>query len=83
MGLTGAVTGGVQTSLNYKASEASAEVSDVNRYMAVIQQLLEESEEGLEQIMNQIQALFSQLVAIIQSKTDTGNMIVENMTQMI
>ena len=33
--------------------------------------------------MNQIQALFSQLVAIIQSKTDTGNMIVENMTQMI
>jgi hypothetical protein len=83
MGLTGAVTGGVQTSLNYKASEASAEVSDVNRYMAVIQQLLEESEEELEQIMNQIQALFSQLVAIIQSKTDTGNMIVENMTQMI
>ena len=74
---------GVQTSLNYKASEASAEVSDVNRYMAVIQQLLEESEEELEQIMNQIQALFSQLVAIIQSKTDTGNMIVENMTQMI
>ena len=83
MGLAGAATGGVQTSLNYKASEASAEVSDVNRYMAVIQQLLEESEEELEQIMNQIQALFSQLVAIIQSKTDTGNMIVENMTQMI
>lgn len=83
MGLSGAVTGGVQTGLNYKASEASAEVSDVNHYMAVLQQLLEESEEELEQIMNQIQALFSQLVAIIQSKTDTGNIIVENMTQMI
>ena len=47
---------------NVQASEASAEVSDVNRYMAVIQQLLEESEEELEQIMLYQQILMTLLL---------------------
>ncbi len=83
LGVGGAVTGGIQTSLNYDAAEAGAEVKDVSRYMAIIQQMLEESEEELQQIMEQIQSLFAQLVAIIQSKTETGNLIIENMSQMV
>ena len=83
LGLGGAINGGFQTAYSYDAAEAGAEVKDVNRYMAILQQMLEESEQELEQILDQIQALFSQLVAIIQSKTDTGNIIVENMNQMI
>ena len=51
--------------------------------MAILQQMLDESQEELQQILDQLQSLFSQLVAIIQSKTDTGNMIVENMTKMV
>ena len=51
--------------------------------MAIIQQMLEESQEELQQILDQIQALFNQIVAIIQSKTDTGNLIVENMNHMV
>ncbi len=83
MGLSGAVTGGIQTSYNYDSAEAGAEVKDVNRYMAILQQMLDESEEELQQILDQIQALFNQLVAIVQSKTDTGNIIVQNMSQMV
>ena len=83
LGIGGAVTGGVTAKMNYDATNASADVNEVNRYIAIIQQMLEETEEELEQIMNQIQALFSQLVDIITSKTETGNLIVENMNQMI
>ena len=60
-----------------------AEVKDVNRYMAILQQMLDESKEELQQILDQLQALFSQLVAIIQSKTETGDFIVENMSKMV
>ncbi|MBQ4199791.1 MAG: type III secretion system translocon subunit SctE [Kiritimatiellae bacterium] len=83
LGIGGAVTGGITAKMNYDATNASADVNEVNRYIAIIQQMLEETEEELEQIMNQIQALFSQLVDIITSKTETGNLIVENMNQMI
>jgi hypothetical protein len=83
MGLTGAAVGAAQTSYNYDAANAGAEVKDVNRYMAILQQMLDESKEELQQILDQLQALFSQLVAIIQSKTETGDFIVENMSKMV
>ena len=83
LGVGGAVTGGIQTSYNYDATNASADLKDVSRYMAILQQMLEESKEELQQILDQIQALFNQLVEIMQSKTDTGNMIVQNMSQMV
>ena len=37
----------------------------------------------LQQVMDQLQALFGQLVAIIQSKTDTGNAIMQNLNRMV
>ena len=83
LGLVGGITGGIQAKLSYDSSNAGADVKETNRYMAIIQQMLEESQEELQQILDQIQALFNQIVAIIQSKTDTGNAIVENMNQMI
>ena len=83
MGIAGATTGAIQTSYNYDASNAGADVKDVNRYMAILQQMLDESKEELQQILDQLQALFSQLVAIIQSKTETGDFIVENMSKMV
>ena len=83
MGIVGASVGAAQTSYSYDASNAGADVKDVNRYVAILQQMLEESEEELQQILDQLQSLFSQLVAIIQSKTETGNLIVENMSQMV
>jgi len=83
LGLVGGITGGIQAKLSYDSSNAGADVKETNRYMAIIQQMLDESEEELQQILDQIQALFNQIVAIIQSKTDTGNAIVENMNQMI
>lgn len=83
MGLTSAATGATQAVLNYDAAEASAEVNDVNKFMAILQQLLDENKEELEEILQQIQALFNQLIEIVQSKTETGNTIVENMNQMV
>ena len=83
LGLVGGITGGIQAKLSYDSSNAGADVKETNRYMAIIQQMLEESQEELQQILDQIQALFNQLVAIIQSKTDTGNLIVENMNHMV
>ncbi len=83
MGLIGTGVGAAQTAYGYDAANAGAEVKDINRFMAILQQMLDESEEELQQILDQLQSLFSQLVALVQSKTDTGNMIVENMTQMV
>ena len=51
--------------------------------LAILQQMLDESKDELQQVMDQLQALFGQLVAIIQSKTDTGNAIMQNLNRMV
>ena len=83
LGLSGAITGGVQTAYGKDAADAEVKLKETNRCLAMLQQMLDESKDELQQVMDQLQSLFGQLVAIIQSKTDTGNMIMQNLTHMI
>ena len=83
LGLSGAITGAVQTAYGKDAADAEVKLKETNRCLAMLQQMLDESKDELQQVMDQLQSLFGQLVAIIQSKTDTGNMIMQNLTHMI
>ncbi len=83
LALTSSGVGIAQTVYGKDAAEAGAEVKDINRFMALLQQMLDESKDELQQIMDQLQSVFSKLVAIIQSKTDTGNLIMQNLSQMV
>lgn len=83
MGISSAVTGAVQTAYGKDAADAEVKVKEVNRMLAILQQMLDESKDELQQVMDQLQSLFGQLVAIIQSKTDTGNAIMQNLNRMV
>jgi hypothetical protein len=78
---TTAVMGGAAAA-NYKSTELQADTTEMEKFMAVIQQQLEESQEELERILSQIQGAYSDIAAIINSSIDTENEIASKMGQM-
>ena len=83
VGLSGAGVGFAQAAYSKDAADASADVKEVARFIAIIQQMLDESKDELQQLMDQIQSVYAKLVALIQSKTDTGNLILQKLNQMV
>jgi hypothetical protein len=82
IGIGTTVAMGVSTSANYKSTELQADTTEMEKFMAVMQQQLEESQEELERILSQIQDLYTDVAAIINSSIDTENEIVTKMGQM-
>ncbi len=82
-GIGGAISSGIGTGYNYDAANANADLSELNKFMALMQQMLEESQEELQDILEKLQGVFNNLIAMIDSKTQTGNAIIENMSQMV
>ena len=78
---TTAVMGGAAAE-NYKSTELQADTTEMEKFMAVIQQQLEESQEELERLLSQIQGAYSDIAAIINSSIDTENEIASKMGQM-
>lgn len=88
MGLEGAMLGmgliaggaGVGASLDqYNAALAKADVSEMDKFLAIMRQRLEESQEELEQIIRQIQETLSAIVEILDSATDVESEIANQM----
>lgn len=74
MGAMGAATtlvGGAASYQGYKAGMAQADLSEMEKFMAVMRQQLEESQEELEAILNQIQNGIAAIIDILSSETDT------------
>ena len=82
LGIGTTVAGGVAAAENYKSGELQAETTEMDKFLAVMRQQLEESQEELERILEQIQNIYSDIAAIINSAIDTETEIAQKMGQM-
>lgn len=82
LGAGAAVAGGVAAAENYKAGMLKAETTEMDKFLAVMRQRLEESQEELEKILQQIQNVYSDIAAIINSAIDTQSEIARQVGQM-
>ena len=84
-GVLGAITtvsAGVAGVMNYKSGMLQSETTEMEKFLAVMQQQLEESQEELERILSQIQDVYTDISAIINSSIDTENEIAAKIGQM-
>ena len=82
MGITSTVSGGVGAYQSYKSGMSQADVTEMEKFMAVLQQKLDEAEEELQKIMQMIQDLVGQIAQLLSSQTDTTAEIAMQMGQM-
>lgn len=82
VGVGGLVAGGINTAFSYNAQSAQADVSELEKFLTMLQQRLEESEEELNQILQQLQTGFSSLADLLASVTNTETEIANNIGQM-
>lgn len=75
MGLTAVGVGGGASVMGYKATNAQADVSEAEKYLVMIRQHMDESQEELEKILERIQSLYSDIISILGSESDTQNEI--------
>ena len=68
--------------MNYASGMSQAELTEMSKVLAMLQQQLEESEDELQKILELIQNVFTDLVAILNSETDTQKTIAQQMSQM-
>jgi hypothetical protein len=82
LGAATTVSAGVAGVMNYKSGMLQSETTEMEKFLAVMQQQLEESQEELERILSQIQDVYTDISAIINSSIDTENEIVSKIGQM-
>jgi len=76
------VSGGVGAYQNFRSGLSQADVTETEKYLAIIRQKLEESQEELQQILDSIQTFIGQLADLLSSASDTGNEIAQQIGQM-
>ena len=74
--------GGVSTYLTNKSENAKADTTELERFITMLQQRLEESQEELQMLLQQIEAGIGKIAELISSATDTSDMIAQKMGQM-
>jgi hypothetical protein len=82
LGVGTTVAAGVSGVMNYKSGMLQSETTEMEKFLAVMQQQLEESQEELERILSQIQDVYTDISAIINSSIDTENEIASKIGQM-
>lgn len=82
MGLLSLFSSGVGAYQGYKAGMSQADVTETEKYLALIRQKLEESQDELQQILEAIQACIGQLADLLSSATDTSEEIAQQIGQM-
>ncbi len=76
------IAGGVAAAKNYESGEAQAELSETTKILEILRKQLEESQEELEKILQMIQGIYSDIVSILNSETETMSTIANQMSQM-
>lgn len=74
--------GGASTYYTHRSENAKADVTELEKFMTQLRQRLDESEEELEQLLQQIQAGIGKVAELLASATDTSNEIAHNLGQM-
>ncbi len=82
MGVASTISGGVGAYQSYKSGMSDAELKETEKYLAIMQQKMDESEEELQKILQMIQDLVGQIAQLLSSQTDTTNEIAMQMGQM-
>ena len=82
IGLTATVSGGVGAYESYKAGMSQADVTETEKFLAAMQQKLDEAEEELKKILELIQNFVGEIAQLLASQTDTANEIAAQMGQM-
>ncbi len=72
IGVGAIAAGGVNTIMNYNSQRQQANVTELEKFLQLIQQCLDESQEELQQILQQIQSGTGKVAEIITSATDTS-----------
>lgn len=70
--VTNLVTSGVTTAFSYMAGKSQANATENQQYITKIQKMLEESQEDLEAILDRIMSNCSDMLALLESQTDTS-----------
>ncbi len=81
-GLGALAAGTASTIQGYKSGITQAELTEMEKFLAIMRQRLEESQEELNEILNQIQNNVSTIIAILTSETDTQKEIAQQMGAM-
>lgn len=82
IGVGGLVSGGVSTALNYRADASRAEVTELQKFLTMMQKQLDESEDELQSLLQLIQQSIGQIAELITSATDTSGEIAKNIGAM-
>ena len=82
MGGVSTLSSGVGAYQSYKSGMSDAELKETEKYLAIMQQKMDESEEELQKILQMIQDLVGQIAQLLSSQTDTTNEIAMQMGQM-
>ena len=73
---------GVSTFMTYRSEDSKADTSELEKFMTMLQQRLDESQEELQQLLQQIQAGVGMIAQMISSATDTSDEIAQNIGAM-
>ena len=73
---------GVSTYMTHRSEDAKADTTELEKFMTMLQQRLEESQEELQIILQQIQAGIGKIAELITSATDTSDQIARNIGAM-
>ena len=74
--------GGVSTYMTHRSEDAKADTTELEKFMTMLQQRLEESQEELQTILQQIEAGIGKIAELITSATDTSDQIARNIGAM-
>lgn len=66
---------------NYKASETNADLKESTKYVVQFQKLLEQEEEDIQEILQALQNVFSDLISIIDSTAQTKLNLLNGMNE--
>ncbi len=78
----GLLSGGANSFFTYRSDDAKADVMELQKFITMLQQILDESEEELQQIVEQIQSAIGKIADLISSATDQSAEIANNIGQM-
>ena len=74
---------GFAIAANYKAGMAEADVSEMRALVQLVEQMIDETQEEMEEIIQKIQDLIGKMFEIIKSKMDAETEVAENIGRML
>ena len=78
----GLASGGVNSFFTYRSDDSKADVMELQKFITMLQQRLDESEEELQLIVEQLQSAITKIADLISSATDQSAEIANNIGQM-